>query len=107
MQLIVKGEKPITFDPTEDIVFLYRETLPYHPNAMTFLAEWSDGQQKAETWYSIGGGFVKKEGDDHTASTEVQLPFPIDTNNDLLHWCRKTGLSISEVVMENEGCLAA
>jgi len=101
-QLTVHGEKPITFDPATDIVFLYRETLPYHPNAMTFLAEWSDGHQLAETWYSIGGGFVKKEGDDSTASTAVQLPFPIDTNNDLLHWCRKTGLSISEVVMENE-----
>jgi len=38
-----------------------------------------------------------------TMSTAVQLPFPIDTNADLLHWCRKTGMSISEVVMENEG----
>jgi L-serine dehydratase len=32
----------------------------------------------------------------------VQLPFPVNTADDLLHWCRKTGLSISEVVMENE-----
>lgn len=101
-QLNVHGEKLISFDPATDIVFLYRETLPYHPNAMTFLAEWSDGHQRAETWYSIGGGFVKKEGEDNGANTAVQLPFPIDTNNDLLHWCRKTGLSISEVVMENE-----
>jgi L-serine dehydratase len=102
-QLIVKGQKPIPFDPAGDIVFLYSESLPYHPNAMTFLAEWSDGHQQAETWYSIGGGFVKKEGDNGTATSSVQLPFPIDHNSDLLHWCRKTGLSISEVVMENEG----
>src|SRR6185503_1295835 len=34
--------------------------------------------------------------------TEVDLPFPIDTANNLLHWCMKTGLKISEVVMENE-----
>jgi L-serine dehydratase len=101
-QLTVKGEKPISFDPAVDIVFLYRETLPYHPNAMTFLAEWSDGHTLAETWYSIGGGFVKKEGEDHTSSTSVQLPFPIDHNADLLHWARKTGLSISDIVMENE-----
>jgi L-serine dehydratase len=101
-QLNVHGERPIAFDPAADIVFLYRETLPYHPNAMTFLADWSDGHQQAETWYSIGGGFVKKEGDDGAATAQVQLPFPIDSNNDLLHWCRKTGLSISEVVMENE-----
>jgi len=44
----------------------------------------------------------KKEGEDVLASSDIQLPFPIDKADDLLHWCRKTGLSISEVVMENE-----
>ena len=37
-----------------------------------------------------------------TAKKTVQLPFPIDTASDLLHWCRKTGLQIHEVVLENE-----
>src|ERR1700710_807844 len=60
IQLGLAGEDPVTFDPATDIIFLYSETLPYHPNAMTFLAEWQDGRQLAETWYSIGGGFVKK-----------------------------------------------
>jgi len=92
----------VRFDPEKDIEFLYAETLPYHPNALTFLAQWGDGRQLAETWYSIGGGFVRKEGEEPSSDTAVQLPFPIDTNNDLLHWCRKTGMSISEVVMENE-----
>jgi len=102
-KLLVKGLQPIDFDPATDISFLYTETLPYHPNAMTFLATLSDGRQLAETWYSIGGGFVKKEGEEAGGSSAVQLPFPIDTSADLLHWCRKTGMSISEVVMENEG----
>ena len=102
-KLSIKGTRTIDFDPAVDIVFLYSETLPYHPNAMTFLAGWQDGRQLAETWYSIGGGFVKKEGDDNTsASASAQLPFPINTNADLLHWCRKTGMSISDIVMENE-----
>jgi len=92
----------VRFDPEKDIEFLFSETLPYHPNALTFLARWEDGRQLAETWYSIGGGFVRKEGEEPASDTAVQLPFPIDTNNDLLHWCRKTGMSISEVVMENE-----
>jgi len=61
-RLNVRGTQPIVFDPATDIIFLYSETLPYHPNAMTFTAEWEDGRQLAETWYSIGGGFVKKEG---------------------------------------------
>jgi L-serine dehydratase len=101
-QLLIRGTQPVTFDPTTNIVFLYSETLPYHPNAMTFMADWEDGFQLAETWYSIGGGFVKKEGENTTGSSSVQLPFPINTNADLVHWCRKTGMSISEVVIENE-----
>jgi L-serine dehydratase len=100
--LMIRGEQKIVFDPEEDISFLYSETLPYHPNAMTFLANWEDGRQLAETWYSIGGGFVKKEGEETEATASVQLPFPINTASDLLHWCRKTGLTISEVVLENE-----
>jgi len=98
----VTGGVVVQFDPGKDIEFLYEETLPYHPNAMSFLAAWGDGRQMAETWYSIGGGFVRKEGEEPASESAVQLPFPIDTNNDLLHWCRKTGMSISEVVMENE-----
>ncbi|MFN9492534.1 MAG: L-serine ammonia-lyase, partial [Sphingobacteriales bacterium] len=51
---------------------------------------------------SIGGGFVVKEGGDSLKQSEVVLPFPIDTSANLLHWCMKTGMSIHEVVMENE-----
>jgi L-serine dehydratase len=32
----------------------------------------------------------------------VQLPFPVNTAEDLLHWCMKTGLSVSDVSLENE-----
>ncbi|MBS1934302.1 MAG: L-serine ammonia-lyase, partial [Bacteroidetes bacterium] len=101
-ELILHGSQRIKFDPLEDVHFLYSETLPYHPNAVTFLASYTDGEQLAETYYSIGGGFVKKEGEETESNSSVELPFPIDNANDLLHWCMKTGLSISEVVMENE-----
>jgi L-serine dehydratase len=101
-KLTICGQKEIDFDPAIDISFLYTETLPFHPNAMTFLATFRDGQQVAETWYSIGGGFVQKEGEEEGGSSSVQLPFPINVAQDLLHWCRKTGMSIHEVVLENE-----
>ncbi|MBS1600124.1 MAG: L-serine ammonia-lyase [Bacteroidetes bacterium] len=101
-RLLVDGNIEIDFDPQHDIDFLFTETLPYHPNALTFLANFSDGQQIAETYYSVGGGFVQKEGEENNGNTSTQLPFPIDKANDLLHWCMKTGLSIHEVVMENE-----
>ncbi|MDP4246583.1 MAG: L-serine ammonia-lyase [Bacteroidota bacterium] len=101
-KLLVGREHEIVFDPAADIEFLSTETLPYHPNALTFLARFTDGDQVAETYYSIGGGFVKREGEEPTPGSAVQLPFPINTADDILHWCRKTGMTISEVVMENE-----
>lgn len=96
-------EKEIDFDPSFDVTFLFTESLPYHPNAVTFLCTLSDGTQIAETYYSIGGGFVVKEGEDNLTANSVELPFPIDKASELLHWGRKTGLSIYEIVMENEG----
>jgi L-serine dehydratase len=101
-QLILGNKKQISFHVDDDLLFLFNESLPYHPNAVTFQAFLSNGKAVTETYYSIGGGFVVKEGEQSQSKTEVDLPFPIDTAGDLLHWCLKTGLKISEVVMENE-----
>jgi L-serine dehydratase len=100
--LVLAGKHEVAFDPDEDIEFLSNESLPYHPNALTFMVELTDGEAIAETYYSIGGGFVEKENEKIKGSSSVQLPFPINTSADLLHWCMKTGMAISEVVMENE-----
>ncbi len=100
--LNVAGKNEIAFDPTQKIHFLFTEALPYHPNALTFLITMDDGNEWSETYYSIGGGFVVKEGENHSPAQSVDLPFPINTADDLLHWCMKTGLAINEVVMENE-----
>lgn len=96
------GQYAIPFVYATDMQFLFQETLPFHPNGLTFLATLDNGESVAETFYSIGGGFVVKEGETSSVSNKVDLPFPIDTSEDLLHWCRKTGLAIHEVVMENE-----
>jgi L-serine dehydratase len=101
-ELVLGNAQPVKFDPDQDISFLFTESLPYHPNALSFLADFSASDPISETYYSIGGGFVKKEGETTETASAVQLPFPIDKAEDLLHWCRKTGLSISEVVLENE-----
>ncbi|MBE9585413.1 L-serine ammonia-lyase [Mucilaginibacter sp. JRF] len=101
-QLVLGDVRPISFYKDDDMLFLFSESLPYHPNAVTFQAFLSSGKAISATYYSIGGGFVVKDGEDNNAKTEVDLPFPIDTARDLLIWCMKTGLKISEVVMENE-----
>lgn len=96
------GRRMLDFNPETDVVFLMEESLPFHPNALTFLCTFKDGADIAETYYSIGGGFVVKEGEENAGNVNSDLPFPIDTASELLHWCLKTGLSIAEVVMENE-----
>ncbi len=93
---------PIHFDPASDIEFLTKESLPYHPNALSFLASFHGHEPKAETYYSIGGGFIEKENEHSSGKKTMQLPFPIDTAGNLLHWCMKTGLPIHEIVLENE-----
>jgi L-serine dehydratase len=97
-KLMLNGEKQIHVE----VQFLMRESLPFHPNALSFIAQCENDVEETETFYSIGGGFVVKENESKTNAQQVDLPFPIDTADDLMHWCMKTGLSINEVVMENE-----
>ncbi|HEX7754432.1 MAG TPA: L-serine ammonia-lyase [Niabella sp.] len=101
-KLLLGGVQEIAFDPKTDIQFLFTETLPYHSNGMTFLASLKNSAPIAKTYYSIGGGFVKEEGEETILNNNVLLPFPIDDADDLLRWSIKTGLSISEIVAENE-----
>ena len=101
-EIVLGGQHEVPFDPREDIEFLMNETLPFHSNALSFLATLRSGDGLAETYYSIGGGFVKKEGESIPSAGIQQLPFPIDDANDILHWSRKTGLAIHEIVWENE-----
>lgn len=102
-RILLGQEQWVDFRPSEDVVFLKDESLPFHPNALTFTCTFDNGEAIADTYYSIGGGFVVQEGGPAVSSnSHVELPFPIDNANDLLHWCISTGLSISEIVLENE-----
>ncbi len=101
-KLLLNGEKWIGFEVGQKVQFLYQEILPFHPNGLSFLVEMENGDNWCETFYSVGGGFVVKENENTHGKQAVELPFPINTADELLHWCMKTGLSIHEVVLENE-----
>lgn len=101
-KLLINGSQEISFDPITEIEFRITESLPYHPNALSFIASFKNGEKVVETYFSVGGGFVIKEGETELTSHQVQLPFPVNTANDLLHWVRKTGMAIYEIVLENE-----
>ena len=100
--LPLAGSHRIHFSPAEHIKFLSGESLDFHPNGLSFLIAFGNGDAISQTYFSIGGGFVVSDQKDQFKSVEVELPFPIDKASDLLHWCRKTGLSLHEVVLENE-----
>ncbi len=102
-KLKLGGVAAIDFHPNEDIIFLYEESLPFHPNALSFLVTLQNGDSFSETWYSTGGGFVVKEGDTNDLNKNFsELAFPIDDAKDLLFWCIKTGMPIYNIVLENE-----
>lgn len=100
--LKLANQVEINFYYDEDLMFLFAESLPFHPNAVTFQAFLTTGKAISETYYSIGGGFVVKEGEENSEKEQVELPFPVEKANDLLHWCLTTGLKVSDVVLENE-----
>jgi L-serine dehydratase len=100
-QLLLGDETLIDFTVAEKVQFLRNELLPFHPNGLSFLVALKNGETWSETFFSVGGGFVVKEGEDNGGKATIDLPFPINTAADLLHWCMK-GMAISEVVLENE-----
>ena len=106
-RLHLNGEKWIDFTVATQVQFLYNESLSFHPNGLSFLVSLKNGEHFCETYFSVGGGFVVKEGESNGGKSVIDLPFPINTADDLLHWCMKTGMAIHEVVMENESAWRA
>jgi L-serine dehydratase len=96
------GRRPVRFDPAADCRFNSRISLPQHPNGLTFTAILADGSTVAETYFSIGGGFIVEEGESGDGPSSVTLPFPIESAKDLLGHCEAHGLTVAELVWRNE-----
>ncbi|MDA8370865.1 MAG: L-serine ammonia-lyase [Nocardiopsaceae bacterium] len=105
-RLLLLGEHEIAFTPGEDVEFRRKESLPGHPNGLRFTAYGADGGElRARVYYSVGGGFVVDEdavGADRITADDTPLPYPFTTAAELLGLCRKTGMSISAVMLANE-----
>lgn len=102
--LLLNGKQSVRFS-AEDIVFLHNDSLPFHPNGMTFVADIETAGQFIETYYSVGGGFIVTENDaaeNETSNDFIALPYPINYASDLLSYCEETDKPISAIVFENE-----
>ena len=100
------GQKKIAFVESEHLLLYKRQSLPYHPNGMRFTAYDAAG---AEIWikvyYSVGGGFVVNEdaaGIDRIVPDATVLPYPFKSAAEMLALCRQHGLTISQLMFENE-----
>ena len=100
------GQRSIPFDEREDLLFLRRETLPFHPNGMRLAALDDTGHPLFErTYYSVGGGFVVNHDDTgaaHLGPDTRALPHPFRTGDELLQQCAASGLGIAQLMHRNE-----
>ncbi|RKK05408.1 serine dehydratase beta chain, partial [Teichococcus wenyumeiae] len=98
--------REVPFDPAGDIVFLPREMLPRHPNALRITAIAEGGEALSRVYYSIGGGFVlDEEGAPIAAAAamaETPVPHPFTHAADLLARAEAAGLSIAGLMHANE-----
>ena len=100
------GTHEIAFDEKRDLVFNKREKLPYHTNGMRFTAFDAEGAVIAtRDYYSVGGGFVvntDEAAEDRIVADTTEQPYPFHSGDELLARCRESGLSIAQLMFENE-----
>lgn len=75
--------------------------LPFHTNGIRFEAIGDEEQSLgSETFYSIGGGDIVREGESRQAAQSI---YPMTKIKEILEWCERTGLSYWEYVEQTEG----
>ncbi|WP_369046604.1 L-serine ammonia-lyase [Sinomonas sp. P10A9] len=102
----------------EEMVLHPLTVLPRHTNGMKFQVFGDAGADgsldpdgvtvlREATFYSVGGGFIVRDGEEDSARKELEeskkeLPFPFRTAAELLGRCSSKGLSISDIMLVNE-----
>ena len=97
------GRHPITMTQA-DVSLEPRTRLPGHPNALTLQA-WGDDAAlplAEETYYSVGGGFIRRDGDAPEQSEALRHPLPYSNAAELLALCDEHGVSFCDVAWRNE-----
>ncbi|MDE6127209.1 MAG: L-serine ammonia-lyase [Muribaculaceae bacterium] len=75
--------------------------LPFHTNGIRFETFAPDGASLgSETFYSVGGGDIVREGESRQAAQSI---YPMTKIKEILEWCDRTGRSYWEYVEQTEG----
>ena len=103
-QIRLLGSHTVPFLEDHDLLFHKDQILPGHPNAMRFSAlDASARQLLTAVYYSVGGGFISREGEPATARDALTPPpYPFSSAADLLRIGNDQSLPIWKIVLENE-----
>lgn len=101
------GRHDIPFVIDQHLVFHKGKRFTFHSNAMRFKAFDAKGNVvHSDIYYSVGGGFVVAQDQAlepaFTSTLEESIPFPFQTCDELMAHCREQGMTVPQVVMENE-----
>lgn len=87
-----------------DISFVPRTRLPGHPNAL-MLSAWGGKECLPifeETYYSIGGGFIRQDNDSIESPPTTRHPMAYSSSKELLALCKTHGIDFCDVARANE-----
>jgi L-serine dehydratase len=108
-KLALAGSQSIGFRIDRDIHWHYKESLPYHPNALTLRAyDAQDAVLHQGTFYSVGGGFVVTEAEAQSPTALAAgpaIPFPFENAEELLVIAEREKVRIADIMMRNECAL--
>ncbi|BDH45491.1 L-serine ammonia-lyase [Salmonella enterica subsp. enterica serovar Choleraesuis] len=100
--LLANGRREVDF-PRQGGMIFHTDNLPLHENGMRIHAWQDDVELYAQTYYSIGGGFIVDEAHfGRPDASDRPVPYAYNSASQLLAHCKDTGLSISGLVMQNE-----
>ena len=102
--LLLDGRLPVPFVWARDMRLL-DENLPFHPNAMTLVAEAEGTELYRDTYYSVGGGFVVDQAQASSGVADLdrsELPYDFSSAVELLDLCQQHNLRVAELMLANE-----
>ncbi|WP_116105255.1 L-serine ammonia-lyase [Lewinella sp. IMCC34191] len=107
----VKAEKQIrvnealvAFDYGRDIVF-QPTSHPGHPNALTFTALLDNGELVSHTYFSLGGGFIEREGESLEEEINYGFTHDVSSGEKMIRLSQNSGKTVTRLLYENERCI--
>ncbi|USX18117.1 L-serine ammonia-lyase [Oxalobacteraceae bacterium OTU3REALA1] len=106
-ELKLLGTHAVPFKRGKNLIFHMAESLAEHPNGMRFTLTRAGGATVSKVYYSVGGGFIKEEGEAPQMPSSGDgaapaIPYPFDTMDQLLAHGEASGLTIPQMLRANE-----